>query len=187
MKFSFFEVPYMTYPFLLKLISQMWPPLPLTLALSSVLTEFLLCSFLILQSADFKALPGHTLIYSLPQQIYTDGCLYLFSRVHICSLVLKPKELWLCVSNYLCDISVKCVLYNLNLTKAKLDKFYSASKKFTIPNVTIYDYITTHILIFYQLILNSLHYHSPYFKSWCFFFFFHNNPGKHMYTSNHKL
>ena len=94
MIFSFFEVPYITYPFVLKLFSQMCPPLPLTLALSSVLPEFILCSFLILQSADFKALPGHTLIYSLPQQIYTDGRLHLFSRVHICSLVLKPKELW---------------------------------------------------------------------------------------------
>lgn len=71
---SFFEVPYITYSFLLKLFSQMCPPLPLILALSSVLPEFVLCSFLILQSADFKALPGRTLIYSLPQQIYTDGC-----------------------------------------------------------------------------------------------------------------
>lgn len=73
MIFSFFEVPYITYSFLLKLFSQMCPLLPLILALSSVLLEFVLCSFLICQSADFKALPGHILIYSLLQQIYADG------------------------------------------------------------------------------------------------------------------
>lgn len=148
MIFSFFQVPYITYSFLLKLFSQMCPPLPLVLALSSVLPEFVLCSFLICQSADFKSLPVRTLIYSLPQQMYTDGhTASVFKSSHLILCDKTQRTLIMCFQLPMWYFS-KVFLYNLKLTKAKLDKFYSTSKNFTIPNVTILPFLIISPLIF---------------------------------------
>lgn len=156
MIFSIFEVPYITYSFLLKLFSQMCPLLPLVLALSSVLPEFVLCSFLICQSADFKTLPGRILIYSLPQQIYTDG--HTASGFKSSHLILGDKTqrpLIICFQLPLWYFS-KVFLYNLKFTKAKLDKFYSTSKKFTIPMLPFY-----HFWFYHHSYFNTLSTYSP--------------------------